>query len=259
MSVSYANLPPQHARLDASHNNYLALMGKILHAPVSSPKSILDVGAGTGLASVSLAKTFPGAAVTGIDIQPVPEIHAKPGNVTYVVGNVNDASLPAPFDVVFSRLMIAGMTNWPGYISKVNSLLAPGGWAEFQELNLQMFDAAGNVVPDDGPAEQIFATTEKMGLDFKAGPKIKGWLESAGFKNVVQVVYDFPLGGKGQSGVKKDFGEWFLGNIKETLPISAQQILGGLTPEVEAIQKTKMEKAEAEGWSMKFYVTYGQK
>lgn len=234
-------------------------MGKLLHAPASSPSSILDIGAGTGAASSSFATSCPSAAVTGIDIQPVPDLHPKPANLTYVTGNVLDASLPAPFDVIFSRLMIAGMTNWAGYISKLQSLASAGGWVEFQELNLEMYDAAGNAVPNDGPAEQIFAATEKMGLDFKAGPKIKGWLEGAGFKNVTQIVYEFPLGGKGQSGVKKDFGEWFLGNIKETLPISAQQILGGMTAEVEAIQKKKMEQAEAEGWHMKFYVTYGQK
>lgn len=234
-------------------------MGKIIHAPISSPTSILDIGSGTGAAASAFATTYPSASITGVDTQPVHAIHPQPSNLTYVTGDVNTASLPAPFDIVFSRLMIAGMTNWPGYISKLSSLLASGGWAEFQELDLQLYDASGSPVPNDGPAEQIFAATEKMGLDFKAGPKIKGLLESSGFKNVTQVVYKFPLGPKGQSGVNKDFGEWFLGNIKETLPVSAKQLLGGLTPEMEAIQEGKMAKAEAEGWFMNFYVTYGQK
>lgn len=228
--------------------------GKILHAPASSPSSILDVGSGTGAAASAFAQQFPSAQVTGIDTQAVPDLHPKPSNLNYTTGSILDAS--GSYDVVFSRLMIAGITGWPGYVEKVKGLLNPGGYAEFQELYLQMIDANGNEVANDGPAQEIFATTEKMGLDFKAGPKIKGWLEAAGYKNVTQVVYEFPLGSKGKN---PEFGKWFLENIKETFPVSAKQILGDFTPEMAAIQEKKMALAEAEGWHMKYYVTYGQK
>ena len=52
----------------------------------------VDVGCGTGVATVQIAGMFPSATVYGLDISPVPEAGRKmaPANTAWAVGNVLD-------------------------------------------------------------------------------------------------------------------------------------------------------------------------
>jgi trans-aconitate methyltransferase len=40
--------------------------------------------------TILLAKTFPDAAVIGVDKSPVPVLHEKPANVTFIQRNIKD-------------------------------------------------------------------------------------------------------------------------------------------------------------------------
>ena len=59
-------------RIDIKHHVIMLLMGGHLHlAPIINPKTILDIGTGTGIWAIEMADQFPDATVIGTDLSPV--------------------------------------------------------------------------------------------------------------------------------------------------------------------------------------------
>ncbi len=89
-------------------------------------------------------------------------------------------------DVVFASFFFSFSRN-----------TAPGGWAEFQDWEI-------GPRPNDEPfaddnafvrvAELMTEACLKAGRDPSPGPKLKGWMEGAGFKNVRHENFLLPLG-----------------------------------------------------------------
>ncbi|KAL2258658.1 hypothetical protein VTK26DRAFT_7958 [Humicola hyalothermophila] len=143
----------EHARLNAQAAMLTELIGgRPFLAPiktVTDASKIVDVGCGTGVATLQLASLFPYASVYGLDLSPVPEatLALAPANVTWVKGNVLEAGTGAPgteavdqvlapgtVDYIFSRLLFTGMNDWPRYLATAARALKPGGMIECQEL-----------------------------------------------------------------------------------------------------------------------------
>jgi trans-aconitate methyltransferase len=110
---------------------------KVIHAPLSASSAgkMMDIGCGTGIVTNEIATTFPRARVYGLDLSPVPNVREKLPNIEYVQGNVmelSDSKTRDPrfengsFDLIFSRLLIAGMTDWKGYVERCVALTKPG-------------------------------------------------------------------------------------------------------------------------------------
>ena len=110
-----------------------------------------QIGCGTGITTITIARRFPEAEVIGVDINPVPAMPNTPSNVTFIQGRVEDiitrlnsdqqsegqdAAFPshtfreASFDYIFARLLTCVISTWPELISACVSLLTPGGWLE---------------------------------------------------------------------------------------------------------------------------------
>ena len=91
--------------------------GITLHAPSINPKQIIDVGCGTEVVTCYLGERFPDAQVLEVDIFPVPQLHDKPHNVTFVQGDIQSLAerdarfAPGSTDLVFNRLLVCGMTD----------------------------------------------------------------------------------------------------------------------------------------------------
>jgi len=110
---------------------------KVFHAPLDVPsvRKTLDIGCGTGIVTHEMATTFPQAQVYGLDLSPVPRVREQLSNIEYIQGNIMEISgaktrdqrfEDGSFDLVFSRLLIAGMTNWKGYVERCAALTSPG-------------------------------------------------------------------------------------------------------------------------------------
>ncbi|OBT89847.1 hypothetical protein VE02_00786 [Pseudogymnoascus sp. 03VT05] len=56
---------------------------------------------------------------------------------------------PGNADLVFGRLLVCGITDWPACISTIKSLLKPKGFVELQDLNNRLYDIDGRRV-DEG-------------------------------------------------------------------------------------------------------------
>lgn len=149
-----------------------------IHAPISTInlKKIVDVGCGVNADMTRyLAKRFPDAHVYGVDLAPVTILAGHtPPNVTFIQGNIMELLDEDPrlasgsVDLLFSRLLCAGMQNWKIYIQIVTSLLSPGGLTEMQDLGTMHF-----INKDGDPAfsdakwfhHVNHQMTSKMGLD----------------------------------------------------------------------------------------------
>ena len=187
----------EHARLEQqSHALNTLMKGKPFQAPVAGwpiTGNIIDIGCGTGGMTVRLAREHPSAQVYGVDLTAIPPVHQKPENVKYVVGNVRELLPGAPnarfepdhFAYAFSRYLVLGMTDWPGYMAQLFSLLAPGDWAELQEPELTWRDAKGEDVSQGWTwFHTMNNVVSKKGVDMQCAGKVEGWMQDAGFVDV---------------------------------------------------------------------------
>ena len=210
-----------------------AMRGRVLHAPIERPERLLDVGCGTGAVTDILATKFPAAEAFGLDLSTVPS-RQRPANAHFLQGNFltkhptawipisstaggasrigQDADI---FDLIFCRLLILGMKDWPGYFATAYTLLRPGGWVEVQDLDMIVRDnATGLDTCADFPWFIALANASRIrGLDITSGSNALEHVKKAGFVDTSVHEYHFPLGGKSQTDpVMRAFGDFFLGD-----------------------------------------------
>ena len=253
--------------------------GKINHAPLHNPAKILDVGCGTGIVCRQIAQDYPTATVYGIDISNVPPFPDTPTNVEYITGDIKqlvESGDPrfkgGSFDYVFQRLLICGMTNWPGYIGQMVQLLRPGGYLEIQDYDYRWYKEG----PSEG-SEQVIGSDWKwtyplrrgasqLGLDLDIGSNAKQYMENAGLVDVQVVKYKVPFGtwmADGKPETRK-IGEHQVPNMANVI---SEHVLPGVTRELnipeEEMRELKEEcrrcLGEEEGKFWWFYVVWGRK
>lgn len=181
---------------------------KVVHTslPQRPGSRFLDIGCGTGIVTLDLARVHPEAEVIGVDFSPVPvEASSKPANVDFIQANV--LKLPpdlehrfqlGSYDFIFHRLLFGGMNTWPEYMAGVTRLLKPGGTVEMQDLDFEYISAEegkeGDVISKQWKWFQAFEQAGKeMGLDLRAGRQIARWMKEAGLVNVSREEYVVPL------------------------------------------------------------------
>lgn len=193
------------SRLDFQH--YLlryALQGNYA-APIGHPKSILDVGCGTGRWAMEMARQFPEANVIGIDLLPPPSeeqaqqnamTDPRPENYVYMQGNALDG-LPFPdgtFDFVHQRLLVAGipLARWPGEVRDLVRVTRPGGWVELVEAIPASGSPAMNQL-----REWLVGVGLPRGVDIRTTGKIGEYLQAAGARNIEYRELNIVLGKAG--------------------------------------------------------------
>src|SRR5258708_16918993 len=116
------------------------LIRSILHGNHASPlrgdlTSILDVGCGTGRWVIEMARTFPGAQVVGLDIEPPPQsAQALSPIARFVRANLLDG-LPfadRSFDFTHQRLLVLAIpaVHWPLLVGELVRLTRPDAYVE---------------------------------------------------------------------------------------------------------------------------------
>ena len=118
------------------------------------PKSVLDLGAGTGRVALDLARR--GHRVTAVDLDPelAGELSARAGTgglpLTVHTADARDARLPERFDLVLAAMqlpqLMGGGAGRARLLATVREHLAPGGRAA-----LAIAVALGDPLPDDAP------------------------------------------------------------------------------------------------------------
>lgn len=190
-------------RLEEQSEALKTLMhGSFFHAPVKDPKLVIDIGCGTGVVTRELASKFTEAQVYGVDLCDLPGQNTKLPNLGYIQGNVRELMAPggdsrlAPgtVDYTFQRLLVCGMTDWPGYVKDLAGGLRSGGWAEIHEVDWQMYEDGVENMSWEWLQECIRGGWEYKKLDLRCAPKVAGWMKDAGLVDVQSVVYELPAG-----------------------------------------------------------------
>ncbi|ERF74035.1 hypothetical protein EPUS_03850 [Endocarpon pusillum Z07020] len=145
-------------RLDAQAVAIVEMTGGVpCLAPIRSMTNVtkaVDVGCGTGVATLQIAGIFPSAKVYGLDISLIPEAVRKvaPANIVWAVGNVLDVDHDKPGDDVMSR---------------------------------EIFTSGG--------LDYIFGRAEQSGLSTRAGTDAAPIMKDAGLEIISVQTFEFPF------------------------------------------------------------------
>ena len=291
------NDTPEHERLETQARHLSAIMNdQIIHAPIepSSPNlRILDVGCGTGYATDYLGTRFAHAQVFGLDLSPVPQLRERPANVRFLQGNVlsqkpsewssidgeDDANAAAAaaaarairtndreiFDLIYSRLLICGLTDWPKFIQTEFSLLKPGGYSEVHEVDWIWYDKSNAVLSDSWPwFRKLRAFGETKGINYSCGSHVQQWMRETGFEDVQVREYRWPFGGEwGKTPEWREWGEYGYSAMQEMFWHAIPRTMEGSGCSLDEIQRMRQDMwhdfQPEEGKHWKFWVTVGRK
>lgn len=127
-------------RLDKQHMAITLGLGGLYPAPdvvhavlapqVGVTKRIVDLGCGTGVWAIEMAREFPHCEVVGIDLARVPLPEADlPTNCRFEVDDINLGlpHLKEQFDVVFCRAVALGLKDFRKSLEDVCACAKPGG------------------------------------------------------------------------------------------------------------------------------------
>ncbi len=248
-------------RLDFQHYMLRHTLRGNYAAPINNPRSILDVGSGTGRWAMEMAALFPNANVIGVDITPpATENMASvviPRNYTFTPGNILEG-LRFPdgaFDFVHMRLLLFAIpeARWPDVTRELARVTRPGGWIELVETGPQQ--RGGPAM--DQLVDWITQASVKRGVNPLLGPRISDFLKMAGMTNVVGRGVALPVGAYGGR----------VGRLAETDVFGVVGGVKGLVTSMgiaspEAYDRA-MQQAHADLAShqciLPFYIAYGQR
>ncbi|WP_165422801.1 class I SAM-dependent methyltransferase [Ktedonosporobacter rubrisoli] len=185
-------------RLNLQHNLLREAFGGNLFVPVLSPRTILDVGCGTGRWLMEVASEFPDAQLTGVDLLFPPALQEPgtlPSNCTLTTANVL-TGLPFPdasFEVVHQRLLAFALpeVTWPGVVAELVRVTRPGGWIELVESAVA-YRQMGPVTTRH--VEWLVETCKQRGIDCLIASRLDILLEKAGLSSVNVLRKTIPLG-----------------------------------------------------------------
>jgi len=151
---------------------------------------IVDLGAGPGVTSSLLARTFPAATVTGVEPDAALRRRARSraeqlgqdGRCSFVEGTA--AAIPlgdASVDAVYARFLFQHLPDPAASLAEVHRVLRPGGIMAMVDV-----DDGGVVVHPEPPAlagfqARVAGAQRLLGGDRKVGRKLVDLLSAAGF------------------------------------------------------------------------------
>jgi trans-aconitate 2-methyltransferase len=132
---------------------FLELLSRI---DTEAPRTVVDLGCGTGNLTVLLARRWPRAQVLGVDASEEMIAAAPVGEgVEFTVGDIVDWHPAEPVDVLVSNAAL----QWvPGHFELLPNLVravAPGGWLAFQVPG--NFDEPSHTIRRDLASEAPYA------------------------------------------------------------------------------------------------------
>lgn len=161
---------------------------------------ILDLGCGTGEATLRLAAIFPGASqIIGVDVMPALLALARQaqvglGNdpvdgpeVSFEHGDGYALDYPSGhFDLVLCRHVTQLLPQPERVLAELHRVLAPGGWIHVvsEDYGMLHFPVRGAIDPDRLWHEAVVRFTAATGTDARIGRRTLPMLRALGFSHL---------------------------------------------------------------------------
>ncbi|RSL84400.1 hypothetical protein CDV31_016705 [Fusarium ambrosium] len=200
-SYNYPNDDQEQDRLDLVHHAFkLVLQDELFLAPINLDRPdlrVLDIGTGTGLWAIEFADENPQAIVVGVDLSPIQPGWVPP-NVRFYVDDVEeDWDEPQRYDYIHCRYMAGAIADWPALVRRLHHHLNPGGWVEFQETINTLYSDDETLEPDNALVrlmDHLKDAHNKIGRTLDPAHEFRHWVEEAGFHNITEQMFKFPVG-----------------------------------------------------------------
>ena len=280
-------------RLDAQAAAIVRMIGGFpCLAPIQSmtnASKVVDVGCGTGVATVQLATMFPSAKVYGLDISNVPESAQQmaPKNVTWAIGNVldidpgepgndrdteqsgsaisRDIFAPAGLDYIFGRMLFLGISDWTRYFSTTTRSLKSGGIIEHQDLDWKFYRVnTSECLSDEWEWHRhVVSAARKAGLSINAGSDAALLMKEAGLEVISVQNFEFSFVPSSKTPNSQSMGEYVQAKLIPQYPELLSKMLGaeGISgDELKRLTENALrDLASEEGVHQKYTVTIGRK
>lgn len=199
--------------MDINHHLYLLTLNGALHlAPIPAfPSRILDLGTGTGIWAIDMGDRYPSASVIGNDLSPIQPSYV-PANVQFEVDDFCDpwTYSASTFDMIHARQIFGCVLDYPKLYAEVMKALKPGGWYEQVEVDVVVQSEDGSIA---GTAfEQWGPLTVEAGKRFGKSMRVlnemRDAMVDAGFEDVTEARFKWPLGGWAKDKKMKELGRY---------------------------------------------------
>ena len=200
-------------QIDFAHHMYLMTLDGELHlAPIGNPQRILDLGTGTGIWAIDMAERYPSAVVTGNDLSPI-QPNFGPPNCSFEVDDINLpwAHTENSFDFIHVRELFGSVADWDTLFQEIKTHLKPGGWVEVIERSIHPRSDDDTVGPDhfyNTWGKTVLELGNKMHKTYNIWEESKDRLVKAGFTNVTEVRYKWPMNHWPKHRHFKEIGRW---------------------------------------------------
>ncbi|KAF1842507.1 S-adenosyl-L-methionine-dependent methyltransferase [Cucurbitaria berberidis CBS 394.84] len=203
----------QNDQLDIAHHMFLILLHQKLHlAPIKEPKSIIDLGCGTGIWCMDMADEHPGAEIIGVDLSPIQPSFTPP-NCKFEIDDVTSpwTYQPTQFDFVNIRGLYGSIADWRALYAQAFNHMQPGGYIHQLEMSIQFKSDDGTLTPDHALSQwsDIFhEASKKFGKSFFEVWNLSTYIKDTGFTDVVEQIYKVPVNGWPADPHMKELGRW---------------------------------------------------
>ncbi|KAI4102003.1 MAG: hypothetical protein L6R37_004668 [Teloschistes peruensis] len=272
-------------RLDAQAAAIVEMIGG---APCIAPvqhrwdvSKAVDVGCGTGVATIQIAAIFPTAKVYGLDLSPVPQAvqSMAPSNVAWAEGNVLDVAFDTPsddtmsreifvpdnLDYIFGRMLFLGIDNWSSYFSTTYRSLKSGGMIEHQDLDWAFYRVGTDKCLSDQWEwhQAVLASATHFGISRSAGSGAEVAMKAAGFDVLSVQRYEYSFVPSSKTPTSQAMGRYVQAKLIPQYPDILRKVLGArgiVGEELERLTKDCLRDISSEeGIYQKYTVTIARK
>lgn len=166
-----------------------------------------------------IADKFPSANVIGTDLSPI-QPGQQPSNVTFEIDDCcSDWIYPeSHFDFVHLRGLFGSIADWPAFYSQAFKHIKPGGYIEQVEWSVHNRCQDGRLSPNGVLSRWSSSFVEagtRSGKTFEIAENMAGLVREAGFIDVSERRFKWPVGPWSSDPKMKEIGRWNLLNWDE--------------------------------------------